>query len=64
MHNPGYDIDFVLIWVDGSDLEWQRSKSKYRGDEAEYYGHVKNFSIKYDDVLTCNISNLSEIFDF
>ena len=27
------DIDFVMIWVDGNDLEWRKSKAKYNGDE-------------------------------
>ena len=26
------DIDFVLIWVDGSDPKWQEEKSRYRED--------------------------------
>lgn len=25
------DIDFVIPWVDGSDLEWRKSKNKYSG---------------------------------
>ncbi|KIR02420.1 N-acetylglucosaminylphosphotransferase [Lachnospiraceae bacterium TWA4] len=27
------DIDFVIIWVDGNDLEWQKEKNKYLGLE-------------------------------
>lgn len=25
------DIDFAVLWVDGSDPEWQKEKNKYRG---------------------------------
>ena len=25
------DIDFVVLWVDGSDPDWQREKAKYQG---------------------------------
>ena len=25
------DIDFVIPWVDGSDLEWRKNKNKYSG---------------------------------
>ena len=25
-------IDFVVMWVDGSDPEWQKEKSKYKTD--------------------------------
>lgn len=26
---PGYNIDFVILWVDGNDPEWQRKKQLY-----------------------------------
>ncbi len=25
------DIDFVIFWVDGSDVEWQKKKAFYKG---------------------------------
>lgn len=28
-----YKIDFVLPWVDGNDVEWQKEKAKYSGTE-------------------------------
>ena len=30
-HNEEYKIDFVLPWVDGNDVEWQRDKAKHSG---------------------------------
>lgn len=27
-------VDFVITWVDGSDVEWQREREKYLGTEA------------------------------
>lgn len=30
------DIDFVMIWVDGNDLEWRKSKHAYSGDEEKF----------------------------
>ena len=30
------DIDFVLIWVDGSDPRWQEEKSRYREDGGKF----------------------------
>lgn len=32
-HCEDYKIDFVLPWVDGSDVEWQKEKAKYSGTE-------------------------------
>ena len=29
------DIDFVVLWVDGNDPEWQKEKNKYQGDAAD-----------------------------
>lgn len=29
------NIDFVLMWVDGNDPEWQESKKKYEGNEGD-----------------------------
>ena len=39
------DIDFVLIWVDDTDVEWQKSKAKYKG-EAEKF-NINN--VRYRD---------------
>ena len=25
------NIDFVIFWVDGSDVEWQKKKALYKG---------------------------------
>jgi len=30
------DIDFVMIWVDGNDPEWRKSKAAYSGEEAKF----------------------------
>lgn len=30
------DIDFVIIWVDGNDLEWRKSKNEYSPDESKF----------------------------
>lgn len=30
-HSEEYKIDFVLPWVDGNDIEWQKDKAKYSG---------------------------------
>ncbi len=30
------DIDFVMIWVDGNDLEWRKTKAKYSGNEDKF----------------------------
>ena len=29
-----YPIDFVLIWVDGNDTEWQKEKEHYSGAKS------------------------------
>lgn len=36
-YSPGYDIDFVILWVDENDSEWQRQKQLYvnSGDMSE-----------------------------
>ena len=39
------DIDFVLIWVDDTDVEWQRKKNEYAGDLAKF--NVNN--VRYRD---------------
>ena len=44
MSNVVQDIDFVLIWVDGSDLQWQKTKAQYRGDE-----HFNQNNVRYRD---------------
>ena len=41
------DIDFVLTWVDGSDLEWQAQKALYSREEARATGF--NTFIRYRD---------------
>ena len=28
-------IDFVLIWVDGNDKEWQKERNRYAGKDPE-----------------------------
>lgn len=35
-HEEMSGIDFVIIWVDGGDPEWQQSKAQYRGDGAKH----------------------------
>lgn len=45
---PYYRIIFSYQNYKGETLE-AKTSGKYRGNEAEYYGHIKNFSIKYDD---------------
>lgn len=30
------DIDFVIIWVDGNDVQWQKTKGLYSGDDEKY----------------------------
>lgn len=37
------DIDFVIFWVDGGDLEWQKKKAFYKGTE------LQNSSTRYRD---------------
>ena len=41
MHNSVQEIDFVLIWVDGNDMEWQKTKAQYRGDEQFNQNNVR-----------------------
>lgn len=41
----GIEIDFVIPWVDGSDLEWQKEKSKY---DKRVTGDKRN--IRYRDL--------------
>lgn len=31
-------IDFVIYWVDGSDVQWQRKKARYKGTEEQNAG--------------------------
>ena len=28
-------IDFVIIWVDGSNVEWQKERNRYAGKDPE-----------------------------
>lgn len=44
MKNNGGEIDFVIIWVDGSDLEWQEERAKYTPD-----AHADNRDERYRD---------------
>lgn len=37
------DIDFVIFWVDGSDIEWQKKKAKYKGTAFQ------NADVRYRD---------------
>jgi hypothetical protein len=37
--NNNQDIDFVIIWVDGSDPEWQKQREKYRDLEDKTQNH-------------------------
>ncbi len=30
------DIDFVMIWVDGNDMQWRQSKLLYSGEDAKF----------------------------
>ena len=32
---PQEEIDFVILWVDGSDPEWKKQKSKYSHDSKD-----------------------------
>ncbi len=37
------DIDFVVLWVDGNDPEWQREKNKYQGNLTTDGNSVNRF---------------------
>ena len=37
-------IDFVLLWVDGSDAEWLKEKKKYTKEKT--YAFTKNLKQK------------------
>lgn len=37
------DIDFIIFWVDGSDVEWQKKKARYKGTEFQ------NSDVRYRD---------------
>ena len=39
------DIDFVVLWVDGNDPEWQKEKAKYQGKSL----NDSNSSNRYRD---------------
>lgn len=43
---PEYPIDFVVLWVDGSDPEWRKLKSEYSG-EIDY--QVDDSEARYRD---------------
>lgn len=44
MENKNQDIDFVIIWVDGNDPEWQKERQLYKGGNT-----VDNRTIRYRD---------------
>lgn len=44
MKNISGEIDFVILWVDGSDPEWQAEKRKYSADS-----HADDSSERYRD---------------
>lgn len=39
----GFKIDFVVTWVDDSDIEWQKKKNKYSGCEVKGMNSVKAY---------------------
>ena len=44
---PDSDIDFVILWVDGSDPAWQAEKAQYTPPEA--CSSVDNSTARYRD---------------
>ena len=34
-------VDFVMMWVDGNDLEWRKEKNKYLPKEDEVNNDVR-----------------------
>jgi hypothetical protein len=38
-------IDFVIIWVDGNDMEWRKEKAKYDGSEI----NLDDSDVRYRD---------------
>ena len=37
------DFDIVVLWVDGSDLEWQKEKARYSGEKLDDTNSVNRF---------------------
>ena len=37
------DIDFVILWVDGNDPEWQKEKSKFQGNHISENNSVNRY---------------------
>lgn len=37
------DIDFVVLWVDGNDPEWQKEKRKYQGNHVSENNSVNRY---------------------
>lgn len=37
------DIDFVILWVDGSDLEWKKEKSRYQSNKLTENDSVNRY---------------------
>lgn len=42
-------IDFVILWVDGNDPEWQQEKSLYEDDKQSSTENIDNNQIRYRD---------------
>lgn len=36
-------IDFVILWVDGSDIEWLKEKNKYSKDKSDIYNSANRY---------------------
>lgn len=43
------DIDFIITWVDGSDIEWQREKFKYQNRDSQISKEINNDDVRYRD---------------
>lgn len=41
--NKKFDIDIVVLWVDGNDPEWQAEKAKYQGVKLDDSNSVNRF---------------------
>ena len=42
-------IDFVMLWVNEKDPEWQKEKNKYEQKELNEHENVDNSKIRYRD---------------
>ena len=58
-------VDFVILWVDGNDPEWQASKAKYTADKGQELKVLVSRSGKIRTVgqqrLFCNLWSLSGV---